>query len=185
MHCPKCGQQQVSDETRFCSRCGFLLTGVMSVIENDGQLPIAKSRPAGVSSPRKRGIKQGLFVFLLAFLVVPIIAIFTVAVNAEPFAVVISAILLTIGGLLRIAYALMFESGDPAHNTLEENAIAAAQRMFGNTAKQRSLPSQHSIPASDYMAPKAGNWRDTNELQKQPHSVTERTTKLLQDEDDQ
>ena len=184
MHCPKCGQQQVSDETRFCSRCGFLLTGVMSVIENEGHLPATSGVSSG-SSPKKRGVKQGLFVFLLAFLVVPIITILTVAVGAEPFAVVISAILLTVGGLLRIAYALMFESGDPAQKTLEENVVAASQRMFGKTSGQKSLPSEQSIPAADYAAPRAGSWRDTNELQKQPHSVTERTTKLLQDEADQ
>ena len=61
-------------------------------------------------SARNRGLKQGLFIFLLTFLVVPIIAIMTVAANAEPFAVVISALLLFVGGLLRMAYAMLFES---------------------------------------------------------------------------
>src|SRR5689334_7647741 len=28
MYCPNCGQQQVSDEMRFCSRCGLALTGL-------------------------------------------------------------------------------------------------------------------------------------------------------------
>jgi len=32
MHCPKCGQQQVSDEMRFCSRCGFALGIVTELI---------------------------------------------------------------------------------------------------------------------------------------------------------
>src|SRR5687768_10297469 len=109
MHCPVCGQQQISDETRFCSRCGFLLTGIAEVVASGGNIPgrVGATSPAS-SSPRKRGLKQGLFIFLLSFLVVPLLAIATLAVNAEePFAVVIAAILLTVGGMLRMAYALM------------------------------------------------------------------------------
>ena len=32
MYCPKCGHQQVSDDMRFCSRCGFQLTGVAELL---------------------------------------------------------------------------------------------------------------------------------------------------------
>ena len=39
IHCPKCGQQQTSNEIRYCSRCGFLLTGVSEIVANDGVLP--------------------------------------------------------------------------------------------------------------------------------------------------
>ncbi len=28
MFCPQCSQEQISEDTRFCSRCGFLMTGV-------------------------------------------------------------------------------------------------------------------------------------------------------------
>ena len=47
MYCPKCGQQQVSDEMRFCSRCGLALTGLAEwlggaplavVVDGDPQL---------------------------------------------------------------------------------------------------------------------------------------------------
>lgn len=185
MHCPKCGQQQISEATRFCSRCGFLLTGIAQVVANEGVVlggdAAAVSRP---SSPRRRGIKQGLFVFLLAFLVVPIVSILTIAINAEPFAVALAAILLIVGGLLRIVYAFMFESAEQAGLTLEENLIASSQK-FINRGQQNALPPERSIPATDYMSPNAGSWRDTNDLQRQPNSVTERTTKLLHDEQDQ
>jgi uncharacterized membrane protein YvbJ len=36
MFCPKCGQQQLSEETKFCSRCGFLLTAVWDLVSNNG-----------------------------------------------------------------------------------------------------------------------------------------------------
>jgi hypothetical protein len=179
MHCPKCGQQQVSNETRFCSRCGFLLTGVAEVVANDGIVPASKGSAFAAGSPRRRGVMQGTFIFLLSFLVVPLIAMMTIAVNAEPFAVAIAAVLLTVGGLLRIAYALMFESGASANMALpaSPNQISGA-----NTSKE--LPGGQSIPVSVY-SPPAGGWRDTNDLSAMPGSVTDSTTKLLSKQDDQ
>lgn len=185
MHCPKCGQQQISEETRFCSKCGFLLTGIAEVVSNAGILPqISPTNLANSTSPRKRGLKQGLFIFLLTFLIVPIIAMITVAKDAEPYALAISAILLTVGGLLRMAYALMFESAYPDENKIERNVVAPpSQGFLGRQAVPDQLPSQQSIPVSDYVSPSAGLWRDTNELQ-EVGSVTDNTTKLLQTEKD-
>jgi hypothetical protein len=178
MFCPNCGQEQISKETKFCSRCGFLMSGVADVMANGGNLPyfIAPDENKAMS-PRKRGFKKGLFIFLLSFLVVPLIAIFTIMVNAEPFAVVISAILLTVGGLLRIAYAFMFEEDNPRENTLEANVYQGAQNFLGKKKNAELLP-QQSIPANSYIPPKEGNWRDTNDVS--PSSVTDNTTKLLQ-----
>ena len=178
MFCPRCGQEQISNETRFCSRCGFLMTGVGELIANDGNAALTATGATKIDSPRKRGIKKGLFIFLLAFLVVPIIAILTLMVNAEPFAVVISAILLSVGGLLRMAYAWMFESSEPVGLTLEQNVYNSTQNLLNKQPNQNILPDSQTVPASSYMPPKHGNWRDTNDLE--PSSVTDPTTKLLQ-----
>ena len=177
MHCPKCGQQQISEETRFCSRCGFLLTGIAEVVATGGLIPAQRSGITGnTNSPRRRGVMQGAFIFMLSFLIVPIIAIISLSLNLEPVAVVISALLFGVGGLLRVAYALMFESGAPRsfpkENYLPDTRAAAA------------LPPTQSTPASAYTSP-AGAWRDTNDLQRQPGSVTDSTTKLLQKDQDQ
>lgn len=177
MHCPECGQQQVSDETRFCSKCGFLLTGIAQVISNDGLLPGAHGE--GKMSPRKRGILQGLFIFLLSFLIVPIITMITIAVNAEPFAIVISAVLLTVGGFLRMAYALMFESPQPGIKTIEENVTSASRQLFAKSNTPSALPGEQSIPIAAYKPPSTGAWLDTNDLPAQLGSVTDSTTKLL------
>ena len=177
MFCPRCGQEQISNETRFCSRCGFLMTGVGELMANGGSTALTDARPAKVDTPRKRGLKQGLFIFLLTFLVVPIVSILTVWAHAEPFGVAIAAILLFIGGLLRMAYALMFESSEPTGKTLEENVYGAAQNLLNRQPNQNALPPQ-SIPTSSYMPPTQGSWRDTNDLQ--PSSVTDPTTKLLE-----
>ena len=176
MHCPTCGQQQVSEETRFCSRCGFPLTGVAELVAHGGVVPATSTGLAGSKdSPRRRGIKQGLFLFLLVFLVAPLMALLTLALRFEPFLVAGGAVLCVVGGILRMIYALMFEEGastQPAANVV--NILPA-------TENRGSLPPTQQQPASSYVAP--GSWRDTNELQHQPGSVTDSTTKLLQKED--
>jgi hypothetical protein len=173
----------MSEETRFCSKCGFLLSGVAEIVANEGIVGKQKTGLAGSpSSRRRRGALQGIFIFLLSFLVVPLIAILTLAVGAEPYAVVISAILLGVGGLLRIAYALMFESPIPDSKSIDlEFAVA---NHLGGERNQASLPAAESRPASAYTSP-TGVWRDTNDLQATPASVTDSTTKLLEKERDQ
>jgi hypothetical protein len=180
MYCPRCGQEQISNETRFCSRCGFLMTGVGELIANGGNTALTAVNPGKLDSPRKRGLKQGGFIFLLTFLVVPIVSILTIWANVEPFGVAISAILLFVGGLLRMAYALMFESNNPSDKTLEQSVYQSAQGLLNKTQNPNALPPPQSIPTSSYMPPTQGSWRETNDLE--PSSVTDPTTKLLQKE---
>ena len=174
MHCPQCGQQQISDETRFCSRCGFLLTGISEVVANGGVVP---SKPPGlmgtIDSPRRRGVKVGLFWALLSFIVVPLMAMLSIALDIPPYLVVGSVFLFAGGGILRMVYALMFESG--VSGVSMQTAMPAPEN-------RAALPPTQSIPVSAYTSP-AGAWRDTNELQHTPGSVTDSTTKLLQKED--
>ncbi len=179
MYCPSCGQENTTQETRFCSRCGFLLTGTYTLLQTGGADPTS-TRPARQQrSPRNRGLRQGLFIFLLTFLIVPIIAIVTIAVNArEPFVVAIAAITLFVGGLLRMAYALLFEEHYETAPTTSDDFLSAAQlHMNRNTA----LPAAQSIPVDVFTAPRTGNWRDTNDLE--PGSVVEGTTRLLEKEE--
>lgn len=181
MFCPNCGNERMSEATIYCNRCGFLLTGTAELIANGGVSPtsIAPTNAKAIS-PRKKGLKQGLFIFLLTFLVVPVIGIFTEAIGAQPFAVGIAAVSLFMGGLLRMVYALMFESGDPGGATLEQKGAALVQQII---AKQNAgaLPESRMTPAADFLAPQRGDWRDTTELE--PSSVTESTTRLLSREE--
>ena len=178
MFCPRCGQEQISNETRFCSRCGFLMTGVGDLIATGGNVVSTAPNSAKPDTARKRGIKQGLFIFLLTFLVVPIVSILTIWAGVEPFGVAISAILLFVGGLLRMAYAMLFESTEPTGKTIEQTVYQTAQGILNKDQNQNALPPQSSIPVENYVPPKHGNWRDTTDLE--PSSVTDNTTKLLQ-----
>lgn len=180
MFCPQCGQERISDATSFCSRCGFLLTGTTELLFTGGIIPRAGVRSAGFFAPsaRTRGFKQGLFVFLMTFLIVPIVAILTVATGAPKWGIPIAAITLFVGGLLRMAYALMFEPHVPAGELPEGNATFAPKLMPERQTTQHGLPAGNPLPASVYAAPRAGTWRDTSDLA--PASVTDGTTKLLE-----
>lgn len=178
MFCPACGQERSSAETIYCSRCGFLLSGAAELLATGGVIPTAEpSKGWRTPSPRNRGIKQGLFIFLLTFLIVPLIAIFTIAIRAEPYAVVVAAILLTVGGLLRMAYALMFESTDPVLVSPGQRQIQGSPSL-ADRSMHGQLPSQQTQPARSYVSPATGNWRDTSDLQ--PTSVVDGTTQLLE-----
>jgi hypothetical protein len=175
MHCPVCGQQQVSEETRFCSRCGFLLTGVAEVVKAGGLVSAKSTGIAGSpDSQRRRGIKKGIFWALLTAFVVPLLALLTVLFHIPPPLVVLGLVIFAVGGLLRTAYALLFESGSSP-----ERFPDALMRDIEN---RNALPPSQSTPASAYTAP-AGKWRDTNDLERVPGSVTDSTTKLLQKEE--
>lgn len=180
MFCPVCGKQQVSNQTRFCSGCGFPLTGVSEVIAAGGASLVKASSGANqVDSPRKHGIKQGAMVMLVGcFLVVPLVAILSAALDITPVFVPIFAILGFMGGLMRIIYALMFQSGQ-AQMVLEPGE----QNHQLNAGSQRGLPPQTSYPITDLSMPVAGRWRDSADLS--PGSVTESTTKLLEKEEGQ
>ena len=174
MFCPSCGQEQVTEDTRFCSRCGLLLTGISTLIYNGGALPQAFNKKKFY---QKKGFKQGLFIFLLSFIIVPLLLIFAAVVNVAPFAALISLILLVGGGFLRMAYSLMFEADETDMAMLGQANRQASRNYLGNVNAGNALPPPQSTPISGYVPPKQGNWRDTNDLSRP--SVTEGTTKLF------
>lgn len=180
MFCPKCGLERQSAATSFCSRCGFLLTGTADLIELGGLLPTVAGRPAQTQSPRSRGVKQGLFIFLLTFLVVPLCGLLMIALNIrEPFLPVLALLILGVGGILRMIYAWMFDAPAAAQ------AVAPAPDPAAELTTRQSpvaLPGSQSVPTSVYVPPSAGRWRQTNDLE--PRSVIEGTTKLLENEED-
>lgn len=175
MFCPSCGTERLSDATSFCSRCGFLLTGTAILLQAGGSIPQINSANQ-TSSPRTRGIKRGLFIFLLSFVVVPIIAIISVALDMEPWGIPISAILLFVGGLLRMAYAAMFESASPDALKRANGMNPQTNVLTDRGPAAGSLSASTASPATEYPSPTA---RETRTPEFHATSVTEDTTKLL------
>ncbi|MBC8029678.1 MAG: zinc ribbon domain-containing protein [Pyrinomonadaceae bacterium] len=179
MYCPQCGQQQISDQVRYCSRCGFLLEAVTAVLAAGGMAPRYIQPGARPLSPRSKGVRQGAMMMLSTLFVVPVMAIIIVGVLNGPGAFVgLAAVTCFVGGLLRLLYALMMEDAYPPMESNQMNAYAPpSSAQFDQTARNVGLP-----PAS---VNTTSSWRPrptTSELIRPP-SVTENTTRLLDKED--
>jgi len=178
MFCPNCGQERVSQATKFCSRCGYLLTGTEQLLHMGGEFPTAES---GKNSAKWTGVKHGIFLILLAAVLVPLLGLLlTFGLGMRnPWPIGLVLFLVGGAGVLRIAYALMFESGNPAALPASSGNQYTDHALPG-TGATTSLPPKQTPSAEEYVSPGIGGWRDTNELE--PTSVTENTTKLLEKE---
>ena len=179
MHCPRCGQQQVSDQTKFCSRCGFQLGLVAELLENGGFLPQLAELYKGKSTKftRKNGVIFSSLWFIFWVMMMP--AFFGIA-GAEELAGaaavfgVFSTMMLFI-----ISLAVLKRSPKAYELAAHQMPTPDAAPLYGNP-QMGALPPQQSQPASTYVPPE-GSWRapDTGDLARRPGSVTEGTTKLL------
>ncbi len=85
MHCPQCGQQQVVDEMRFCSRCGFPLSVVTEVLSHGGTLPEREAEAAAPKlTSRQRGKRLAVILLLTGILLAMIGGIIKDPGNANP-----------------------------------------------------------------------------------------------------
>lgn len=181
MYCPQCGQQQVSDAVRFCSRCGFLLEGVTAVVASGGMIPARYIQPLNQQlSPRSKGVRQGAMLMLSTLLVVPIVAILSVQLfyGASSIIIPLAALFCFVGGLLRMLYALLMEDAVPQKETNQMGGYSppAAPQINHSTRNTALPPASANAPTS---------WRprvNTGEIY-QPPSITENTTRLLDKED--
>src|SRR5688572_27220819 len=151
MFCPQCGQERISEATSFCSRCGYLLTGTAELLRTGGAPPQA---PSEERSPRARGIRQGLFLFLLMFLIAPIVGLISAfGFGVDPWPVGVVVFLFGVGGILRMIYAVLFE---PKYSTTGAD-VNAARELTPPSFSTSALPPQRDQTASEYASPR---WRE-------------------------
>jgi Uncharacterized conserved protein len=181
MHCPSCGQEQVSAHTKFCSRCGFPLDTVAELLANGGTLPQLASLVNNKSVfNRKNGVMFAvLWFFLFTFLLTPISAVLGLDEIVPVFGIlgIFGSILILITSLVYLPSSkTQFAPG----RTVDPESIPAG--LYSQPNRQ-ALPPEQFQPANVYTAPQ-GNWRapDTGELVT-PGTVTENTTKLLSKEE--
>ena len=181
MFCPQCGQQQVTGVIRFCSRCGFPLDGVIQLLGSGGTLPVYRSADEPVQiSPRRKGVKQGMLLFLLGVVLVPILGMFASFSSAAfpQMLAILAAIICFIGGPLRMFYAAVFEEGAPS--PVRSYGPPVPMHLPQEFMSHRQSPALPPPPARQ-----PPSWRtrpNTAELVNPP-SVTENTTRLLEKED--
>lgn len=178
MHCPRCGQQQVSEETKFCSRCGFQLGLVSELLANGGYLPQLAALYSKNNSlfTRKSGVIFSILWFILFVMMIP--AFFGIAGIEQ--AAGVSAVFGLFTTIMLLIVSLAFLKKAPKSYELppSKNVNVAPATLHGNM-NLGALPPQQSQPVSSYMPPE-GSWKgpDTGELTR-PGSVTEGTTRLL------
>jgi hypothetical protein len=176
MHCPSCGQQQVTNNTKFCSRCGMPLVIVSELLIHGGYLPqLAElNKSSHTIYTRKNGIMFGIFWFI--FFVPLLASIFGGVFNIEVLGEIL-ALIGCFGALMIFIFSLVYLKKAPKQvnpNFYEHTGQnPAGLYPMANAA----LPPQQSIPVSGYTTPPAGNWRDTNDLQ--PSNMSDNATKLL------
>ncbi len=176
LFCPRCGQQQVSPETKFCSRCGFQLGLVNELILNGGYLPQLEQLRKRPWLSRTNGIVFSVMWFIFFTLLLTSL----IGIAGGEDSVAVAAVIGIFGSMMLLLASLVFLRNPP--RSLPISYLAMGPQM-DTTAKQGALPAEQSIPAGVYDAPK-GNWRApaTGEV-RFPGSVTDDTTKLLKKEE--
>ena len=166
MYCPRCGQQQISDETRFCSRCGLQLDAVRGLLAGNPET-IARPMPQGERTPRSRGMRRGAKLLFLSVVIVPVFIALAIIFDSPGPLVVPFTIFLT--GLAMLLYSRLFgEDILPAKSQPQQPA------QLGTYMPPTALPPSPGVPFTGYSAPRP----NTEEIA-QPPSVTDGTTKLL------
>jgi hypothetical protein len=172
MHCPQCGQQVVSDAVRFCNRCGFALDGVKDLLSpvppDDKDLPPSwLDIRVGGDLRSRRGLTQAALMLSLPLIIIFLMmlqGVFNVAFVPQLLLSKFFFILLTLP-ILRFGYAV-FEA--------KQEMDLKNRIQVGARTRALSLPAGQRVAVTDFQK----NAIDTAEMA-QPASVTESTTKLL------
>ena len=167
MYCPNCGQQQISDEMRFCSRCGLALSGLVEWLAS-GRLPAQRGDEPDVLSPRRKAMRRAAKLMFLGGVLFPVCLAFSIAIDEGPPMAL--PFLVFFAGLVIMLYARLF---------MDKNAPVNYQTA--QTSALGSVSARGSLPPPTHMPIPQRQHVRTNELA-QPPSVTENTTKLLDNE---
>ena len=178
MFCPRCSQQQVSEETKFCSRCGFPLGLVSEILSHGGFLPqLAELHKNKKLLTRRNGLVFSLFWFLIFVLVLTPVAGITDAPDAVAGFL---ALVGTMGALIMMIASFLLLQKEPKNLQMQNHELPTANFRSLHGTQPNALPPRQSQPASSYIPPVAA-WKapDTGDFVR-PTSVTEGTTKLLE-----
>ena len=179
MHCPSCGQAQVSAEIKFCSRCGFPLGLVSEILSHGGFLPqLAELHKSGKPKiTKKHGVIFSFFWFMFFLL---LMAPFWGIIGIDKMAG-ISAVIGIFGGLMWLVGSLVLLKSAPKEMPIQfYEQQPNVHALYGGSHNQNALPPQRMQPIDSYIPPQPGSWKapDTGEFVN-PGSVVENTTKLL------
>jgi hypothetical protein len=172
MHCPQCGQKQVSDEMRFCNSCGFALGAVKELLATGGISPAETEGQKPPMSPRRRGVRQGAILLFIAMCLLPLAQLLGDR-GGE-----VLPLMFLMAGMMRMLYAWIFQEGAPSQRRALTYAPPNRIEQVG-PAGNRALPEAQGVPVTDFQPSRGVTKEMAN-----PPSVTEHTTKLLNESQD-
>lgn len=184
MYCPKCSQEQISDEVRFCPRCGFQLDALKLMLAgNQNGLSMSEAeRQTQLVSTRKRDVLIGASVMLAAAISIVLLTISSVA--GTPWQAVVIPLLLVWLGIVSVILLSGHARREITNLFSKDDSAPASQivskliRRLNPSAFHQVLPPAQSEPISEF-----GAWRVNTAELTPPSSVTEHTTNSLNRKD--
>lgn len=167
---------------RFCSRCGFPLAGVKEAILKGGRVMTRNLVKQGESHAKGfKGAKQATWMMLGALAITIPIAVLTGIEDDFVVLMLVPAVCMVVG-FLRLLYAVFFEDRLlPREKTVQQPiVISAYPGQPIASERHRELLVSPGIPVDNFTS----HGKRTAEVVRAP-SVTEHTTKLLDDHADQ
>ena len=177
MYCPKCSQLQISEEMRFCSRCGFALGAVRELVasENAG-VETGAGAPAAERSCGQKAVRRGAWI-MLASLAFTIFVGFMTAIDDDFAVLLFLPFLGFVFGLLNVFYGAFL-----ADKRAQKKAAALKAHVASMMPVQQGLPAE--LPAARSAPIESFPKRVATAEMVQPPSVTENTTRLLDEDSD-
>lgn len=169
MYCPQCGQQQIAESTRFCSRCGLLVSGLAEWLARGGVVAaMPQQEPTRrPMTPKRKGIRRGALLMFISGVLLPIF--FALSVFNDHPGPLIVPVTVFFAGLSVLLYSVIF-----GEEYLPPSTIQPEPSRLGGMFHSNALPPPSHNPAQSVMDHRVR----TAELA-QPPSVTENTTRLL------
>jgi hypothetical protein len=169
MFCPKCSQQQVSDETRFCSRCGFQLNVVKALLSDESLSQNTQIQNARRSFNKRDMTIGAALMFVFAFIAGAITVDMPSSSSVPLIFLTIMWFVLVLLINIKPIIQYFLRPDSPTVDVPSKTSPNLFSKFSSN-----ALPTAQSIPAEDLIKPRF----NTAEMA-QPLSVTEPTTNLL------
>lgn len=171
MYCPNCGQQQLSGEMRFCSRCGLALSGLTEWLAgNVVPIRVGDEVQTAATSPRRQGMQRAAKLMFFSGVLFPVFLLLSLAIHHGEL--MIFPVALFFVSVVLMLYTYLFSD-----KTAPVVTHAPQGSTLGAMSSRSTLPPPGNMPI-----PAAGRQQvRTNELA-QPPSVTEHTTRFLDNE---
>jgi hypothetical protein len=183
MFCPRCSQEQISEEIKYCKRCGFLLTDISEALQNNR---LVRRNVVQTAQDLKKATVTGVSVMALGGIFFILSLIFG---TPEPSLFVqfnlLVGLLVFVFGMALIAYNFWLrpyiEYGRETRKSVLEGVEPElikeiVKEVVGTKPDEKLLKEQDLSQLANYAAPPKSY--TTNDLTKTP-SVTEETTKNL------